>query len=467
MAPFLGFPDGAGGVCPLRLDFLLGWANWRNLVKCVVSETLTMATLHPQWRDRSRPIAPDRPYPAGAYCSQCGLCDSYYVAHVGEACGFLGAGMSQVERMEPQVHGRDRREDERHFGVTQRLAYGRVQQPVPGAQWTGLVTTIAQTLLRRGMVQGVVCVQSDPGDPFTPRPVLATTEAEVLAARGVKPTLSPNLRILEDIERQGLQRILFIGVGCQVQALRAVAGHLNLEQLYVLGTHCVDNGRRSGLDRFLQAASHSPATVQHYEFMQDYRVHLKHRDGHFERVPYFSLPAGELAQQPDPRRDSPSVIAPSCYSCFDYMNGLADVVVGYMGVPYQYRPMTEHDQQVLVRNDRGQEMLEAVGEAITLKAPTSRGDRRSFVRQTLLQEQRSQQADRPPTPLPRPLGQVLAQALTWFGPQGLEFARYSIDYHTLRNYQFVAQHRGAKGLAQVPNYAQAIVADYPDLCPPA
>lgn len=29
------------------------------------------------------------------------------------------------------------------------------------------------------------------------------------------------------------------------------------------------------------------------------------------------------------------VIAPSCYSCFDYPNGLADMVVGYMGVPHQ------------------------------------------------------------------------------------------------------------------------------------
>lgn len=50
--------------------------------------------------------------------------------------------------------------------------------------------------------------------------------------------------------------------------------------------------------------------------MQDYRVHLKHTDGHFEHVPYFSLPANDLTD----------VIAPSCYSCFDYPNALADLV---------------------------------------------------------------------------------------------------------------------------------------------
>ena len=29
--------------------------------------------------------------------SQCGLCDTYYIAHVKDACAFLGDGMSRVE----------------------------------------------------------------------------------------------------------------------------------------------------------------------------------------------------------------------------------------------------------------------------------------------------------------------------------------------------------------------------------
>ena len=54
----------------------------------------------------------------------------------------------------------------------------------------------------------------------------------------------------------------------QVQALRAVEPYLNLDALYVLGTNCVDNGPREGLDKFLRAASSEPETVLHYEFMQ-------------------------------------------------------------------------------------------------------------------------------------------------------------------------------------------------------
>lgn len=54
----------------------------------------------------------------------------------------------------------------------------------------------------------------------------------------------------------------------QVQALRAIEQYLGLDALYVLGTNCVDNGPRAGLEKFLNAASADPGTVLHYEFMQ-------------------------------------------------------------------------------------------------------------------------------------------------------------------------------------------------------
>ena len=54
----------------------------------------------------------------------------------------------------------------------------------------------------------------------------------------------------------------------QVQALRSVERYLNLDALYVLGTNCVDNGPRKGLEKFLNVASSDPDSVLHYEFMQ-------------------------------------------------------------------------------------------------------------------------------------------------------------------------------------------------------
>ncbi|KAH9650514.1 7-hydroxymethyl chlorophyll a reductase [Citrus sinensis] len=241
--------------------------------------------LREDWRKRSKPIPPGGTYPAKDHCSRCGLCDTYYIAHVKDACAFLGDGMSRIEGLETVVHGRGRRKDsldDTYLGVHEELLYARKTKPVEGAQWTGIVTTIAIEMLKTGMVEAVVCVQSDPDDRLSPRPVLARTPEEVLAAKGVKPTLSPNLNTLALVEAAGVKRLLFCGVGCQVQALRSVEHHLNLEKLYVLGTNCVDNGTREGLDKFLKAASSEPETVLHYEFMQDYKVHLKHLDGHIE-----------------------------------------------------------------------------------------------------------------------------------------------------------------------------------------
>jgi 7-hydroxymethyl chlorophyll a reductase len=54
---------------------------------------------------------------------------------------------------------------------------------------------------------------------FTPKPVVARTAADIIAARGVKPTLSPNLEVLATVEALAgtVKRLLFIGVGCQVR----------------------------------------------------------------------------------------------------------------------------------------------------------------------------------------------------------------------------------------------------------
>ena len=220
---------------------------------------------------KAKALKPGSRRPAKELCSECGLCDTYYIHYVKEACAFLN---QQIAELETKAHGRSRNlnsENDWYFGVHQEMMAAKKKQPLEGAQWTGIVSTIACEMLTQGLVEGVVCVQNSKEDRFQPVPIIASSTEEILAAKVNKPTLSPNLSVLEQIEQSGMKRLLVIGVGCQIQALREVKSKLGLEKLYVLGTPCVDNVTREGLQKFLETTSKSPETVVHYEFMQDFR----------------------------------------------------------------------------------------------------------------------------------------------------------------------------------------------------
>ena len=385
---------------------------------------------------KSKPLAPGSRRPAKELCSECGLCDTSYIHYVKEACAFLN---QQFDTLETLVHGRSRQlenPDELYFGVHQDMMQARKNDPLEGAQWTGIVSTIAIEMLESGKVEGVVCVQNSPDDRFTPVPVIATTREAILAAKVNKPTLSPNLNILDLVEKSGLKKLLVIGVGCQIQALRAVQDKIGLEKLYVLGTPCTDNVSREGLQKFLDTTSRSPSTVVYYEFMQDFNVHFKYEDGSTELVPFFGLNTKELKD----------VFAPSCLSCFDYTNALADLVVGYMGAEFGW-------QWILVRNETGAEMLEMANQAITTKPVTSKGDRKAAVQQGI-------SAYDAAMTLPMWVAKAMGVVIKRVGPKGLEYARFSIDSHFTRNYLFVKRNYASKLDAHVPEFAKRIVAQY-------
>jgi 3,8-divinyl protochlorophyllide a 8-vinyl-reductase (ferredoxin) len=385
---------------------------------------------------KAKALKPSSRRPAKELCSECGLCDTYYIHYVKEACAFIN---QQIDELEEQTHTRSRNldnPDELYFGVHQEMMAARKTEPIPGAQWTGIVSTIAIEMLNRGMVEGVVCVQNTKEDRFQPMPIIARTPEEILAARVNKPTLSPNLSVLEQVEKSGMKRLLVIGVGCQIQALRAVEKKLGLEKLYVLGTPCVDNVNRAGLQKFLETTSKSPDTVVYYEFMQDFRVHFKHEDGSTETVPFFGLKTNQLKD----------VFAPSCMSCFDYVNSLADLVVGYMGAPFGW-------QWILVRNERGKEMLELVKDLIETQPVMSKGDRKAAVQQSIPAYDKG-------VTLPMWAAKLMGVVIEKIGPKGLEYARFSIDSHFTRNYLYVKRNHPQKLEEHVPEFAKRIVGQY-------
>jgi 7-hydroxymethyl chlorophyll a reductase len=196
---------------------------------------------------------PDR-FPAKEHCSKCGLCETSFVSKVTEACAFLDEGMARMDNMEEQVHGRKRNLSDMVWssdgsevsGVAKEARFGVLHEPVmlaqgvniPNAQWTGCVTGIALSMLESGMVDAVVCIANkDNGKWSSPEPILARTAEDVLKGRGVKPSLAPSLRVLDEIRAdESIKKLLFCGVGCAVQgecskpifSLRTICSHLKM-----------------------------------------------------------------------------------------------------------------------------------------------------------------------------------------------------------------------------------------------
>jgi len=383
--------------------------------------------------------------------------------------------------------------EEARFGVMHRpmmLARGK---RIQNAQWTGCVTGIAVSMLESGMVDAVVCIASKDDDDDSnnknnntkkngggggwsnSEPILARTITDVLRGRGVKPALAPSLRILDELKHSPeVKRLLFCGVGCAVQAFRAVQDELGLEEVYVLGTNCADNSPTSEDAReFLRRGvpevgmeDGGKKEILGYEFMQDFRVHVKYNeDGRgsssspsYERKPYFCLP-GDVAD---------FAIADSCLACFDYTNSLADVVVGYMGAPLD-SDMAHSYQTVTVRNARGEEMIRSAVNAGRLDMgpeATGKGGHENFAMATVSSDKLVQKMVdggemKEQKGMPRFLGEIMASVMTAVGPKGVSFARYSIDYHLLRNYLHCLNVWGEeRANGMLPEYSVDIVEKY-------
>jgi coenzyme F420 hydrogenase subunit beta len=170
--------------------------------------------------------------------------------------------------------------------------------------------------------------------------------------------------------------------------------------------------------------------------MQDFRVHFKHEDGSTETVPFFGLKTNKLKD----------VFAPSCMSCFDYVNSLADLVVGYMGAPFGW-------QWIVVRNDTGKEMLDLVNDQLETQPVMSQGNRKEAVQQSIPAYDKG-------VTLPMWAAKLMGVVIEKIGPKGLEYARFSIDSHFTRNYLYVKRNHPEKLDAHVPEFAKRIVGQY-------
>ncbi len=385
---------------------------------------------------------PFRPAAPRGLCTDCGVSRMAEPARCGAACQFIAP---DYPALEAQVHGRARdpaRPDELYFGPFRRMLRARLAAPAPGAQWTGITTRIAERLLQTGAVDAVLTMAPDPHDKWRPVPVLVTDAADLAACRGMRMGYAPLLALLEPARAAGHRRIAVIGIPCQVYALRALEAELGFERIYVIGTPCSDNTTTERFHEFLALLSPEPDSISYLEFRADYRVELRFNDGRVRTIPFLQLPISKLP---------PDFFPLTCRTCVDYTNVLADITIGYMG--------GQGEQWLLVRNERGEELLALLGDEVVVSAPGSAGKRASAVRGFVANVARAA-GGLPLRAMPDWLRPVMGWLMPRIGPRGLEFARARLEMKAAETVLHLRRVHPRRLRTMVPAHIWALVEPY-------
>lgn len=395
--------------------------------------------------------------PEKGICSSCGLCSiQEWPMHESlQSCVFANGWLGKREK---KLFGRERslsNPEEMRFGISHERFTAQLENPLPGAQWSGIITEIARRAFESGMVDGVITLHRSTENHFFSKPVLALSPEEIYESRGNKPVLSPVLKSLQTAFRKKLKKVLVIGAACHIHTLRDFQErfrYLHDMDIYTAGIPCVDNVQRSRFNWILERISRSPGTARHMEFMQDFRIHIKHSGGTIEKVPFFSLPE-ELS--------NPDIFPESCMSCFDYLNSLSDITIGYLAA----RLLPDQNRQwVIVRTEKGKKLLDLVDDELERHPEYGDWECKKFVQGTAERTIESMKGLKksysPDRKIPLWLGQVMSWLLSVNGPQGVGFAHYSVDFHLIRHYYFVKYRYPEQLTLLVPRHVRSILQEY-------
>lgn len=382
------------------------------------------------------------PMPHRALCTDCGISRSSEPERCGKACQFIAP---DYDALETAVHGRARdpqRPDELFFGPFKRMVRASLAKPLAGAQWTGITTRLAERLLEEGAIDAVLTMAPDPSDKWRPVPVLVTKAEDMAHCRGMRMGYAPLLALLEPALEQGFKRLAIIGIPCQIYALRALEKELGFERLYVIGTPCSDNTSTANFHDFLNLLSDEPETITYLEFRADYHVELRFNDGRMKAIPFLQLPLSTLP---------PDFFPLTCRTCVDYTNVLADITVGYMG--------GQGEQWLLVRNERGEELLRLLGDEVRLSAPGNAGKRKGAVTGFMANVERAA-GGLPLRKMPDWLRPIVGWLMPKIGPRGLEFARARVEMKAIETILHLRRHMPRKMKNMVPPHVWKLVEPY-------
>ncbi|MFX1594204.1 MAG: coenzyme F420 hydrogenase/dehydrogenase beta subunit N-terminal domain-containing protein, partial [Promethearchaeota archaeon] len=113
------------------------------------------------------------------------------------------------------------------------------------AQNGGVVTTLLIHALNTGLIDGVLMANKD--ENWNPTPIIAKTPEEVICAAGSIFAMTPTLSIYKEaVEKYKIENLGFVGLPCQIQAVRKFQLWPPLSDKYgkfklIIGLFCSSN----------------------------------------------------------------------------------------------------------------------------------------------------------------------------------------------------------------------------------
>ena len=141
----------------------------------------------------------------------------------------------------------------------------------------------------------------------------------------------------------------------------------------------------------------------------------------------------------------------TCRTCVDYTNVLADITVGYMG--------GEGEQWLIVRNERGAELLALLGNEIRTQAPGSKGKRFGPVKGFLANVERAA-GGLPLRRMPQWLRPIVGWLMPKIGPRGLEFARARVEMKAVESIVHLRREKPGRMKNMLPDHVWKLAQPY-------
>jgi coenzyme F420 hydrogenase subunit beta len=268
------------------------------------------------------------------------------------ACGMCHANCPSAEfdvaEMEKLVFGQTRGEEEADIGVHRVIHAVRAKDSaiLEHAQDGGAVSALLKQFLSEGG-DGAVVTGKEEESVWVAKPVVASSEQEVLGSSGTKYTSSPTLvGVSSAISEYAKEKLAVVGTPCQMRGLsKIVTGEFSDAKIrdavdLKVGLFCMETFNHASFIEFLKNEGIDASEVDKFEIKSG--RFIANKGG--EEV--YNVKLSKVKK----------LVRPCCHGCGDFSSEFADLSVGNVGSPDGW-------STVIVRTQRGEDALKAVEEA--------------------------------------------------------------------------------------------------------